>query len=61
VEDFKIGMENLTRWVRIAVVTDVQWIAHAVSLFSFLMPGAVKVFSTKVTDQARLWIVAPKP
>jgi hypothetical protein len=32
VEDFKIGMQHLARWERAAVVTDVQWIAHAVSL-----------------------------
>ncbi len=56
-EDFKIGMEHLTRWERVAVVTDVQWIAHAVSLFSFLMPGAMKLFATKDVDQARSWIV----
>ena len=28
-EDFKIGMQHLTRWERVAVVTDVPWIAHA--------------------------------
>ncbi len=58
-EDFKIGMHHLSRWERAAVVTDVPWIAHAVSLFSFLMPGAIKVFSTKDADQARSWIVSP--
>ena len=39
VEDFKVGLQHLTRWERAAVVTDVQWIAHSISLFSFLMPG----------------------
>ena len=58
-EDFKIGMQHLTRWERVAVVTDVQWIAQAVSLFNFLMPGAMKVFSTKDADQAHSWIVSP--
>ncbi len=58
-EDFKIGMQHLTRWERVAVVTDVQWIANAISLFSFLLPGAMKVFSTKDADQAHSWIVSP--
>jgi hypothetical protein len=58
VEDFKIGMQHLSRWERAAVVTDVQWIVHAISLFGFLMPGAIKVFSTKAADEARTWIVA---
>src|ERR1039458_3755092 len=25
-EDFKVGMEHLTRWERVAVVTDIEWI-----------------------------------
>ena len=58
VEDLKVGMQHLTRWERVAVVTDVPWIAHAMSLFSFLMPGAMKVFSTKEADQARSWIAS---
>lgn len=58
VEDFKIGMQHLTRWGRFAVVTDVPWVAHAASLFSFLIPGAMNVFSTKDADQARSWIVS---
>ncbi len=57
-EDFKLGMHHLTRWERAAVVTDVQWIAQAMSLFSFLMPGAMKAFSMRDADQARSWIVA---
>ena len=59
VEDFKIGMQHLSRWERAAVVTDVHWIVHAISLFGFLMPGAIKVFSTKDADEARAWIVSP--
>jgi|SRR5665213_1740614 len=58
-EDFKIGMQHLPRWERVAVVTDVEWISRAVSFFRFLIPGAMKVFSTKDADQARSWIVSP--
>ena len=58
VEDFKIGMQHLSRWERAAVVTDVQWIAHAISLFSFLIPGEIKFFPTSEMSKARSWIVA---
>ncbi|MGO8778304.1 MAG: STAS/SEC14 domain-containing protein [Rhodomicrobium sp.] len=58
-EDFKIGMHYLTRWERMAVVTDVPWIIQTISLFSFLLPGALKVFPTKDADQARSWILLP--
>ena len=57
-EDFKVGMESIMRWERIAVVTDVEWIKHAVRFFSFLMPGVTKFFSRSEAAQAREWIVA---
>jgi hypothetical protein len=57
-EDFKVGMEHLRRWERIAVVTDVDWIRHTIRIFSFLIPGEVKVFPTSQTSAAHDWIVA---
>ncbi len=59
-EDFRIGMEHLTRWERIAVVTDVEWIRYAVYAFGFLFPGIVRVFSYGEASIARAWIVAAK-
>jgi phosphoserine phosphatase len=56
-EDFKVGMEHLTRWERVAVVTDVEWIKQTMRFFSFLMPGAMKVFATSEATQARAWII----
>ena len=32
-EGFKVGMEHLTRWERVAVVSDVEWIRGAVRAF----------------------------
>ena len=58
VEDFMVGMRHIRHWERIAVVTDVAWIAHAVSLFGFLMPGAVRVFPTTDAARARAWLLA---
>ena len=55
-EDFEVGMEHLSRWERIAVVTDVEWIEQTMRFFSFLMPGAMKLFSTSEAAQAREWI-----
>ena len=37
-EDFKLGIEHLSRWERAAVVTDVAWIRHLVGAFRFLIP-----------------------
>lgn len=57
-EDIKVGMEHLLRWERIAVVTDVDWIRHTITAFSFLLPGKVKVFPVAEQVPARAWIVA---
>ena len=59
-EDFKVGMEHLTRWERVAVVTDVDWIRQTVRLFSFLIPGPAKIFATSEAAAARAWIAAPR-
>ena len=57
-EDFAVGMEHFTRWERIAIVTDVEWIKQMMMLFGFLMPAAMKAFPTSQAAQARAWIVA---
>lgn len=57
-EDFKLGIEHLSRWERAAVVTDVAWIRHAVGAFRLLMPGEIRVFGTAQMSEARKWIVA---
>ena len=57
-EDFKVGMEHLTRWERVAVVTDVEWIKQTMRFFSFLLPGAMKTFPIAEAAQSRAWIVA---
>ncbi len=57
-DDAKLGMAHLKVWERIAVVTDIDWIAGAVRLFGFAMPGAVKVFSNGQYDEAVEWVRA---
>ena len=57
-EDFKVGVGHLTGLERVAVVTDVDWIRHAVGVFRFLMPGTVRVFPTNEAAAARSWIAA---
>jgi SpoIIAA-like len=57
-EDFKLGIEHLTRWERVVVVTDVDWVRLAVNFFRFLVPGEVKVFPMAQADEARRWIAA---
>ena len=55
-DDFKVGMEHVLRWERIAVVTDVDWIRHTIRAFSFVMPAATKTFPLDEKAKAREWI-----
>jgi SpoIIAA-like len=55
-KDFKVGMEHLTRWERMAVVTDVDWIKHTMQFFSFMMPGELRTFPRAEAAKARAWI-----
>lgn len=57
-EDFKIGIEHLSRWERVAVVTDVDWIRFTMKVFRFLMPGEVRVFGNSQASDAKSWIAA---
>jgi hypothetical protein len=55
-DDFKVGMEHLSRWERIAVVTDVDWIRYTIRAFSFLMPGVAKILGLNERAEAQKWI-----
>jgi hypothetical protein len=55
-EDAKIGLEHLTSWERVAVVTDVDWIKSAIKAFGFLLHGHIRVFQNSEIIEARIWI-----
>jgi SpoIIAA-like len=57
-DDGKVGMQHLTRWERIAVVSDQQWIRHSVNVFGYLIPGEVKAFELADQDAATAWVTA---
>lgn len=57
-EDFKVGVSHLLRWERVAVVTNVDWIRHAVGAFAFLMPAKVRTFSVDEESGARAWVTS---
>ncbi|GAB1644548.1 STAS/SEC14 domain-containing protein [Krasilnikovia sp. MM14-A1259] len=54
-QDLKVGMEHLTKWKRIALVTDIDWMIHLVSLFGWMSPGDVRRFPLAERNQATTW------
>jgi hypothetical protein len=55
-ENFRLGVEHLTRWDRIAIVTDLDWIAHATQFFRAMIRAEIRVFPNCEAPQARAWI-----
>jgi stage II sporulation SpoAA-like protein len=54
-EDLKVGMKNLTKWKRIALVTDLDWMITVTSLFGWMTPGDLKRFPVAERTQAIAW------
>lgn len=57
--DTKVGMGHLADFERIAVVTDVEWVDHAVRAFGVVIPCPVKVFRCVQRKAAETWISEP--
>jgi SpoIIAA-like len=55
-EDLKVGFSHVTRWEKIALVTDRDWIRHSIDIFGYLMPGEVKGFTVADEPAARAWL-----
>lgn len=59
VEDIKLGFGTLfqrhSAFKRTAVVTDKEWIGHALHALSWMVPGEVALFGLDELDRAKAW------
>jgi hypothetical protein len=55
-QDTKVGLGHYTRWEKVAVVTNREWLRHSVDIFGHLIPGEVKAFTNKEEAEARTWV-----
>ena len=59
VEDLKVGLGSVTQhhsaFKRIAVVSDKEWVAHAMHAFAWMVPGELAVFKLDELDRAKQW------
>jgi hypothetical protein len=60
IEDVKTGLGAIARdhsaWRRFALVTDVEWVAHAFRLFTWMIPGEVRTFGLGGLEEAKAWV-----
>jgi SpoIIAA-like len=54
-QDLKVGVEHLTKWKRIALVTDLDWMITVTSLFGWMTPGQLRRFPLAARDRAIAW------
>ncbi len=57
-DDTKVGFAHVTRWEKIAVVSDKDWVRHSVDIFGYLLPGEVKAFTISEQSTARTWVTS---
>lgn len=61
-EDLRLGLDVLMHhhgaFRRVAVVTDKDWVIHALHAFAWLVPGEVALFPLSELDAAVSWAAA---
>ena len=61
-DELDLGLEDLSRCERVAIVTDIGWVRLTVKALRFLIPSEIRVFATDQADEGRAWIRArPRP
>lgn len=59
VEDLKLGLGALIHhhaaFKRIAVVSDKDWVAHALHAFAWMVPGELALFGLDEVERAKQW------
>jgi SpoIIAA-like len=54
--DLELGIKHRDAWERIAVVTDLNWLWKAFELFSWMVPGEMRLFRESDFEQAKSWL-----
>jgi hypothetical protein len=54
--DVELGIRHRDAWERVAVVTDLDWLWRAFELFSWTVPGEMRLFRESELEQAKAWL-----
>ena len=54
-----VALKHRKAWRRLAVVTNKDWMRHAIAGFGWLYPGEMRVFGLGEVDTAKAWIAEP--
>jgi len=56
ISDAKIGLKHLTKWKKIAVVTEQESVQHFTDIFSKLVPGEARGYTPEELETAKSWV-----
>jgi hypothetical protein len=59
--EFEYGIRHRDAWERIAVVTDLNWLWRSFELFSWMVPGEMRLFHEAGIDEAKAWLGDGQP
>jgi hypothetical protein len=54
--EFGYGIKHRDAWERIAVVTDLDWLCRSFELFSWLVPGEMRLFAETEIERGKTWL-----
>ena len=53
---FDLGVRHHSAWERSAIVTDIEWMARAMRLFAWMIPGEARVYPVSELADAKAWV-----
>ena len=56
--ELELGIRHRDAWERIAVVTGLDWLWSAFGLFSWMVPGEMRLFGESDLEEAQQWLAA---
>ena len=56
-DDAQFGLMHLGDFLKIAVVSDIEWVRQSVKLFAPFIPAPVQVFHNSGIENANRWII----
>jgi hypothetical protein len=55
-QGLSFGMKHWSAWKRMAVVTDVDWLRHAMGIFGWMTPGEARWYPLDELELAKKWV-----
>ncbi len=59
IDYLKVSFEHFSKWNRMAIVTDQNWVRKAYEVLSLLVHGEIKGYELKDFEEARQWVSGP--